>query len=242
LLDQIASLKWTNRFISSFGGDPEQITIFGESAGAISVVWLVAGFWHERDLTLGFDFAPKYFQRAIAQSVPASLHAPTLGMAEATGVRLAKNAGCAGDPSSDDALQCLRNAPVGTLLTALPGFGSRKIFWHALPNAIYGPSIDLTMFADPRRIYETGQYPQRVEYMIGTTQDEGSLFTWLPFLLKNVTDEHYQSIIHTVFDPQTKPRVAESILAKYDEIGYTSAMDKLSAIQGWLVCAPPKHC
>ena len=57
LLDQIAALRWINRNITSFGGDPSQVTIAGESAGALSVMYLMASP-HARGL----------FPSAIAQS------------------------------------------------------------------------------------------------------------------------------------------------------------------------------
>lgn len=57
LLDQIAALKWVKENISSFGGDPDNITIFGESAGAVSVLTLMTSSMSEG-----------LFKRAIAQS------------------------------------------------------------------------------------------------------------------------------------------------------------------------------
>jgi para-nitrobenzyl esterase len=63
LLDQIAALQWVKRNIAAFGGDPAKVTIFGQSAGAISVVDLMRS-----------PLAKGLFARAIAQSGPACCH------------------------------------------------------------------------------------------------------------------------------------------------------------------------
>ena len=57
LLDQIEALRWINRNIAAFGGDPTKVTIAGESAGALSVMYLMAT-----------PYARGLFQRAVAQS------------------------------------------------------------------------------------------------------------------------------------------------------------------------------
>lgn len=68
LLDQIAALQWVRRNIAAFGGDPAQVTIFGQSAGAISVAHLMRS-----------PLAKGLFARAIAQSGPGLLGRNALG-------------------------------------------------------------------------------------------------------------------------------------------------------------------
>ena len=77
LLDMIAALEWVHRNISEFGGDPGNVTIAGQSAGAFAVNYLMAS-----------PVAKGLFHRAIAESGAAFLPAPPLHEAEAAGAKL----------------------------------------------------------------------------------------------------------------------------------------------------------
>ena len=84
LLDQVAALQWVKRNIAKFGGNPGNVTIFGQSAGAFSVTLLMAS-----------PLASGLFQRAIAESNPFPAKMPTLSEAEARGKAFADKLGAA---------------------------------------------------------------------------------------------------------------------------------------------------
>src|SRR5215216_5190198 len=102
LLDQQAALQWVKRNIARFGGSPANVTIFGESAGGLSV-----------NSQLVSPLAAGLFHRAIVESGAYSLTQPSLAAAEAAGSAFATRAGC-----TDQTAACLRALPVTTLLTA----------------------------------------------------------------------------------------------------------------------------
>ena len=106
LMDQIAALKWVMANIANFGGDPDNVTIFGESAGAQDVGLLMLS-----------PLARGLFNTAIAESGTAGFGVPPRSLAEneKVGDQLL---GLLGLPSGADGLKALRSAPASTLLAA----------------------------------------------------------------------------------------------------------------------------
>jgi para-nitrobenzyl esterase len=105
ILDHVAALQWVQRNIAAFGGDPANITIFGESAGSWSV-----------NATQATPLARGLFHRAIGESGAQFSRTPRLADAEQGGLALAKAVGA-------DSLKALRGVPADQL-AAVPAFRS----------------------------------------------------------------------------------------------------------------------
>ena len=192
LLDQQAALRWVRDNISAFGGDPSNVTIFGESAGGWSVC---------EQLTA--PGAQGLFQRAVIESGACSApdSAISQAAAETGGLQMAADLGC-NDPAS--AAACLRALPPKRLMKAKPHRRGLlgKDSWT---SAYGGPTLPL----HPRQALEQGRFA-RVPVIDGSNHDEARLFMDLNrFKGMLYSEKSYEKIIGDFFLGQTATVLAE---------------------------------
>src|SRR5262245_53491849 len=157
LLDQQAALQWVRANIANFGGDPNNFTIGGSSAGGHSV-----------GLQLISPGSAGLFHGAIIQSAFPTSRAATRDEAFAQGDVFAARLGCT-DPSL--VLACLRSKTAAQLLTALPPFSLQVL--EPVNQFFWWPTVDGLVIPDqPRTLFEQGDF-HHVPTLLGTNRDEG---------------------------------------------------------------------
>lgn len=149
ILDQILALKWVQENISAFGGDPQRVTIFGESAGGMSVCTLLA-----------LPEARQYFQGAIIESGGCTAVGEE-GRSFAQGVSFAERLGCK-SPGAER-LRCLRATPLEELLLK----GRPDVLWDGFQPRLDGVLLKKT----PLEILSSGE-ARGIPLLAGANADE----------------------------------------------------------------------
>jgi para-nitrobenzyl esterase len=157
ILDQSFALRWTSENVGAFGGDPANITIFGESAGGMSVA-----------TQLGLPASHGLFHRAIAQSGAAG-HVHTRATATDVARRFLEVIGV-------DDIDALQQAPTADILAAQETVNVERsnIGGGGLP---FMPCVDGTVLpVGPQQAVKDG-HARGVDLLLGTNLDETTLFT-----------------------------------------------------------------
>ena len=160
-MDQIAALRWVRRNVTAFGGDPHNVTIFGESAGGMSVNALLMsplarGLFAKAIIESGGGRGNIFRERPLRGS-PDS--------AQAMGVRLARHLGIDGE--GEEALAALRALPAAKLIDGL-----NMATMDDDHTYVGGPILDDRLYPGaPVQVYAAGG-GARVPVMIGANTDE----------------------------------------------------------------------
>jgi para-nitrobenzyl esterase len=169
IMDQQFALRWVKKNIIAFGGDPGNITIFGQSAGGSSVL-----------MQLASPNAAGLFQRAIIESAP-KLRINSLTNALKNGQAFTEAAGC-----KDQSANCLRNLSVEKILSLQP------------PYLNYGVVGDSVVPLQPGAAFATGKF-DHVPIVNGVVKDEHAYMLALPELKKGpLSKAGYKKTLATI--------------------------------------------
>lgn len=198
LRDQVAALQWVQRNIGAFGGDPDNVTVFGESAGANAVVSLLAT-----------PTAARLFHRAIAQSSPADW-AVTATEARAFAHRCLDNLRA----TPENAVEALNTAAPNTIRkSADRAIG--EVLWQQPGSFPIAPVVDGDFLPmDPIEAIRSGN-AHAVPLIIGTNRDEATLFKRFDRSLPTTSEQ-----LHVALSRCGGPELEKQVVAAYP--GYPS--------------------
>lgn len=167
LRDQRLGLEWVRQHIAAFGGDPDNVTIFGESDGATGVGLQITAYG-------GKKTAP--FKRAIMQSGNAAADPGTASNRTLTRTaEFIKKVNCS-SPIGKDELACMRRIPLNKLLPAALSY--EFSFDGSLGIDIFIPTAPSDFIPDsPSRLLSSGRFAHDIDLITGWTEDDQSFFT-----------------------------------------------------------------
>ena len=191
LADQVAALRWVGDHIGSFGGDPGRVTVFGESAGGMSVTALMAT-----------PAASGLFHRAIVESGPPNVCSADQAAQTAEGL-----AAHLGVPMTRQALE---RVPAEELVRAAAELGQAGR--SDLSGLLMMPVVDGGLLPSPPDEAVGSGSASRVPLVIGTTRDETTFFAVANPRLDSLSEERLRAWVERLVpDPEATDRLIDTV-------------------------------
>ncbi len=200
ILDQIAALRWVQRNIAAFGGDPSRVMITGHSAGA-----------GDTGVLLASPLGQGLFSSVLSDgSGPANFFQQTLADYESgVGANVVTSLGCA---TAADIPACLRAVPSATIVKTVPGAGNLKA-----AGGLYQPVVDgIVLFDTTLGTVKRGLH-NHVPLIIGSADKESSNPTFIP-AAGIATAADYQAAVYDLFGQE----LGDQVVAAYPVSNYAT--------------------
>ncbi|PIL25854.1 hypothetical protein GSI_11607 [Ganoderma sinense ZZ0214-1] len=245
LEDQLAAVSWVHKHIGAFGGDPTKITLFGQSAGSVSIADLYLNSGLEN-----FGVRGAIMESGAAETVPLfnASRRDLIWDTFATNVT-----GCE-DVAQGSTFSCLRNATTSALVSS----------WEAVATTfsdlvLFGPVLDgpTGLLPDlPSKLLATGRF-SKIPFITGTVLDEGTAFVPQPlpspfdptvFLLASASPSPHQSSTQLEEDIETllglypdDPTAGSPFGTGNETFGLGSEYKRMAALVGDVMTQAPKR-
>lgn len=196
--DQQVAINWVRENIAAFGGDPNRLTLYGESAGAIST-----------GIHLLNPDNANVFKGAVLQSGhPSTVPMPRTEDYQAPYDDFVQLAGCAGQ---EDTLDCLRNLSEDEILSVTAQHSHLPQYELGVVSVIWRPTIDGDLIPDsPFKLQSEGKFAN-IPIITGTNKDEGTLFVnWLA-----ATQADNRRLVNNILPRPLDPVLFEKLFEVY---------------------------
>ncbi|PPQ91357.1 hypothetical protein CVT25_004124 [Psilocybe cyanescens] len=204
--DQREAMRWVQKYISQFGGDPTKVTLWGQSAGAISI---------SLQMLVNGGNPAGLFRGAFMESggpIPLS----DLTDSQESYDALVAGTGCS---SASDTLACLRTVPLATLKTAVNNIGASS----SVVNS-FGPGVDGSLITDNPQVLVQQGMVANIPYVTGNCDDEGTLFA-LPVANNVITDADFRTYVKGAYPGLTDAQIDQIAIMYPSDITQGSPFD-----------------